>query len=212
MNEITSNNTRPAVAAFLAAGSELGRPKLPILKLTKAGAWVVGVDNAPATELRLVADVPGAEHGFTCFIAGKVVGEVMTPVALGKKVSQSDLPDYGPYQGGDGWRTSASIQLKSITTGEDFLFTTTSVGGRSAVGELLTKYARRLEAGIGGIPVIELAVEHYTHRLHGIVHNPVFRIVRWEKDTDSALMSGKERQADDAHSLAEELGDDDIPF
>jgi hypothetical protein len=206
---VSLNSHKPtpgSAAAFLAAGSDLGRDRSPILKLTKNGVWVAGVNNSPVTETCFVAEVHEAEQGFVCFVDRKVVDELMTPVALGEKISKDKLPYHGPYKEGDGWRPSASIRLLSLITGEKVLFSTTSVGGRSAIGDLLSKYGRRVAAGEGGMPVIELAVEKYTHRMHGIIHNPVFHIVRWENDT------GKEGQAGDAQSLAEELRDDDIPF
>ena len=215
---MTSNSNKPTppiAAAFLAAGSELGRPNLPILKLTKNGAWVFGADNAPVTETRFVADVPGAEHGFTCFVDRKVVGEVMTPVAHGKKVTQNDLPDHGPYRDGDGWSPSASIRLQSLTTGEEFLFKTTSQGGRSAMGELVTKYGRRLAAGDGRIPVVELAVDRYEHTRYGTVYTPLFRIVGWQDDADpeaAPVTPGDSVPTAGVVSLSDELGDDDIPF
>jgi hypothetical protein len=212
---MTSNSnkpTPPTAAAFLAAGSELGRPNLPILKFTKGGAWVVGADNAPVTETRFVADVPGAEHGFTCFVDHKVVDEVMTPVSHGKKVSQNDLRAHGR---GGGWSPSASIRLQSLRTGKEFLYKTTSQGGRATIGELLTEYAHRLEAGKGGVPVVELAVSRYEHKLYGTVHTPQFRIMGWQNDADPAatpVTPGGRAPNVGAFSLSEELGDDDIPF
>jgi hypothetical protein len=213
---MTSKSDKPtpgSAAAFLAAGSDLGRDRSPMLKLTTGGEWVAGVDNTRVTQTRFAADVHGAETGFTCFLDKKVVDEMMVAVALGTKISQGELPNHGPYGDGDGWRAAACIRLRSLTTGEEFVFKTTSQGGRSAIGDLLTKYAGRLAAGKGGMPIIDLAVDRYTHKRHGLVYRPLFRIVDWQDDADAAAVtSGEEGHTSDARSLAEELGDDDIPF
>ena len=141
-----------AANAFAAAGSELGGSALPILKMSKAGCWVYGAENTPVTEKLFAADANGAQRGFVCFVDGDVVGEVMVPVSIGKTVSPNELPDNGPYQDGDGWMEAASLQLRSIESGEEFLFKPTSHGGRSAIGALLTKYGYRLSIGKAGMP------------------------------------------------------------
>ena len=216
---MTSNANKPTsstAAAFLAAGSELGRrPNLPFLKFTKGGAWVFSADNAPVTDDRFVADVPGAEHGFTCFVDHKVVDEVMTPIAHGGKVAQGGLPDHSRYHEGDGWRPSVSMRLRSLRTGKEFLFKTTSRGGLSAIGDLLTKYGHRLEAGERGVPVVELAVDRYEHKRYGTVYTPLFRIMGWQDDADPGAVSvtpGGTAPNAGAASLSDERGDDDIPF
>lgn len=208
MSEITTNNGEehlPSTAnAFMAAGSELSGSALPILKLTKDGRWVSGTDNVPITESRFAADVNGALRGYVCFVDGEVVDERMLPVALGKQVSRDELQDHGPCEGTDGWKPSASIQLRGIETGEQYVFRTTSLGGREAIGGLLSKYGYRMDIGKGGVPIIDLGETSYDHKRYGKVHKPLFRIVSWQTETDLVARSGEK--------LKDELLDDSVPF
>jgi len=190
--------------AFAAAGSELGGSTLPILKMSKAGEWVSGTENMPVTEKLFAADVQGAQRGFICFVDGELVDEVMVPVARGVAISLEELADHGPYQDGDGWTASASIQLRSIETGDEFVYKPSSQGGRSAIGGLLTKYSFRLGAGKGGIPIVELENSSYEHRRFGIVNKPVLKLVSWKDEAD--LVNGIDAKP------GEGLRDDDIPF
>ncbi len=209
MTEITSisTNTQPPARqgnAFTAAASDLGKSIFPILKLAKTGQWVSGPENTPMPETLYAADVEGSQVGFTCFVDGNVADEIMLPVALGRKISPDELPDHGPYQDGDGWKPSASIQLKAIETGEQFIFKPTSHGGLSAISALLSRYGHRLDIGKGGIPIVELKVDSYEHKRYGKIYKPSFRIKLWREEAD--LVDGG------AVKLGEELHDDKIPF
>lgn len=208
MKHKVSNNNVPAVIntanAFAAAGSELGGSSLPIMKLSKSGIWVTGSENMEVAETRYAADVQGAQRGFVCFVGGEVIDEAMVPVALGEVILPGNLPDHGPYEAGDGWQPCASIQLRAIETGEEFIFKPTSHGGRAAIGALLTAYSFRLIAGKGGIPIVDLAVTSYEHRRYGTVVKPVFRIVSWQ-DGESLASGGGEKRGG-------EFPDDTVPF
>lgn len=206
LSEIENKLSTPVSTAnaFAAAGSELGDSALPILKLAKSGNWIFGTENTPVSETRFAADVRGSQRGFVCFIDGEVVGEVMVPVALGKVISPDELPDHGPYEGTDGWKPSASIQLRSTETGEQFVFKPTSQGGHAAIGALLTKYGYRLGLGKGGIPIVDLDVTSYEHKRYGTVFKPVFKIVSWQNE--AALVPGA------GEDLGEDLLNDSVPF
>jgi hypothetical protein len=202
-------------AAFLAAGSELGRSSFPILKLTKGGVWVAGASNTPVTVSRFAADIAHARRGFTCFREGTVVDEMLVLVSLATRIAQDELPDRGPYEEGDGWRPAAALQLRAMETGEQFVFKTTSRGGLSATGDLLSKYGHRLETGRGGIPVIELAVSHYAHKRYGLVYEPSFPIVDWLDEDDpstSPMIPSGGSPAPAAEKPDEGFLSDEIPF
>ena len=207
MNTVTTTsdtNLTVAANAFAAAGSELGGSSLPILKMSKSGTWVFGAENTPMTETRFATDVPGAQRGWVCFVDGECVEEKMVPVASGKTISEDELPDHGPYEKDDGWVESASIQLRSIETGEEFLFKPTSHGGRSAIGALLTKFGYRLSMGKSGIAIINLEVSSYEHKRYGTVFKPVLKIVSWRDEADLV--------ADGGEKPTEEIISDEIPW
>jgi len=204
MNELVLRNMLAPANAFATAGSALGQSTLPIIKLSKAGQWVSGAENTPVIETRFAADVQGAQVGFICFVAGDVIDEAMVPVALGQKLSLQDLPEHGPYEGGDGWQPTAALQLRAIESGEEYIFKPTSQGGRAAIGDLLKRYGNRLSTGKGGIPIVELSVSSYEHRRYGRVFKPSFRVAEWRDE--AALVNGN------AAKLVEEPPNDETPF
>jgi hypothetical protein len=177
-----NSHSKNLAAAFRKAGTELSRSSmLPFLKLTEDGEWVAGAENAPVTGTRFAVDAQGAQRGFSRFANG-TVEDVMVPVGLCKEVSHDDLPVPGPLE--EGWRASASFPLRSLETGEELIFKTTSQGGLSALGDVLNLYADRLEAGKGGRPVIQLAVTWYNHKRFGRKCKPRFPIVGWVDEGD----------------------------
>jgi hypothetical protein len=200
-------------AAFIAAGAELNRSRLPILKLTKDGKWVAGPDNAPVTETRFAADVPGVQRGYMRFVNG-TTEEVMRPVALGK-VLRDELTNDIADEDGEGWREAVSLQLRSIKTGEELLYKATSLGGLAAVGELMTKYGHRLRTGGRGIPVVDLDSRRYLHKRYGTLFNPSLPIVDWLHEGDPsaapAIPDGGPPKLN-AVKPEDELHDEDIPF
>ena len=167
-------------------------------------------------EIQFAANVQGASRGWTCFRDGAVVDEKMVLVSLGRKISPEELADHGPYDGGDGWHLAVSLQLRSMRTGQECLFKSTSLGGRAAFGELLTTHGLRLASGDSGIPVIELGVSHYTHRRYGLVYEPSFKVVGWLDEYDPgaspAIPSAGPPMppTHDAAKLEDELRDDEI--
>ena len=109
-------------------------------------------------------------------------------MGAGQKIEESNLEDHGPYQDSDGWTETASIQLRSIESGEEFAYRPTSLGGLGAIGDLLKKFGWRRNAGKSGIPIIDLGVSSYEHRKFGKVYKPHFKIVGWQDEAD--LVSG----------------------
>jgi hypothetical protein len=201
-------------AAFIAAGAELSRSGLRIMRVTKSGQLVAGPDNEPVTETRYLADVANAQLGYLRFVNGKVE-EAMAPVSLGQKISRDDLPEHGPHDNGDGWHPAVAIQLRSMSTGEVFIFKNTSQGGRAAAGELLSKFGYHAASGGRGIPVVELTVTSYAHKRFGRVYKPSFVIVGWLDEGDPsaapAIPDGGPPRVD-AVKPNDELHDEDIPF
>ena len=61
---------------------------------------------------------------------------------------------------------------------ELYTFSTTTVGGQSAIGDLCEAHARTTE-GVGQYPVVTLGTGAYDHKIksRGRVHVPVFRVV-----------------------------------
>jgi hypothetical protein len=200
-------------AAFIAAGAELNRSRLPILKLTKDGKWVAGADNTPVSETRFAADVAGVQRGYMRFVNG-TVEEMMRPVALAK-ISRDELPNDTAYEDEERWREAVSLQLRSIKTGEELLYKATSQGGLAAVGALMSAYGHRLRTGDQGIAVVDLVSRRYVHKRYGPLFKPSFPIVDWLDEGDpstSPMIPSGGSPAPAAEKPDEGLLSDQIPF
>ncbi len=118
------------------------------------------------------------------------------------EIGNDDLPK-------DPWTLTTLLPLKDPATGAEYVFTTSSKGGRAACGKLATRYGaeRQLPANVGKLPVIKIDDGTYKHRKHGqIVHFPVFRLVEWRSEAD--LVSNVEVPL----SAITGDPDDDIPY
>jgi hypothetical protein len=88
----------------------------------------------------------------------------------------------------DPWSYQYLLPFESIETGEIVIFTTSSFGGRRAVGDVCTAWAKRSKkAPHCGQPIIKLDVVDMPTKKFGKVPRPHFEIVGWDepsKDSD----------------------------
>ena len=85
-------------------------------------------------------------------------------------------------KGRDPWVFSWILPLFDAASGEAFLWSTDSRGGRDAIANLLTAYADRVEANPEEkktLPIVELATGGYAHAQFGFVHTPELNILDW---------------------------------
>jgi hypothetical protein len=104
----------------------------------------------------------------------------------------------------DPWQPTAFVVLQRVDNGEMFTFTTSSVTGRKAVGNLSRHYDRLQKTNPDTYPVVRLKVSGFQHRDQrvGWVPTPVFAVVgRTPKDS----------AAKPDTSVAADMSDD-IPF
>ena len=144
-----------------------------------------GADADPVVETRFYANVADALCGAICFVDGGVADRKMVPVASGERV---DVEALGPD-----WKAITVLQLRSVTTDDEFVFSPTSAGGRQAVAKLLDVYSRRLRGGVDGVMIIELGASSYQHKLYGTVNKPLLKFVGWHDEIvvdDDAVGAG----------------------
>ena len=111
----------------------------------------------------------------------------------------------------DPWAETTTLPLKDPVTSTEFIFTTSSKGGRAACGKLASAYGeqRHRQDNVGKLPVIKLDASTYKHRkLNQVVHFPVFRLVEWRSEAE--LINGKDG-ASGATTAADNLNDE-VPF
>jgi hypothetical protein len=160
-------------------GSKLNKP---LLRFTKSGEWVFGADNEELDDgARLAVNPASFKVGYIAWNGGAVAGEKM--VALGQVLNSEDLPEVDSETG---WQPQISVDLAGLTADksgfrDEYVFKTTSNGGRDCLMDLAAELSEELENNSGRIPVVELSSESYRHKKYGTVHKPVLKLVEWIK-------------------------------
>jgi len=195
----TLNGDDPYLAAASRALSESN-----FLKFQK-GVYVYGVDDEelPIGTL-LVPNMPEAKAGWLKWQSGEVVDEKMAPFSAGGYAYREDLGDldrdaWAVDDDGrptDPWSETFTLPFKDPAMGQEFTFTTSSVGGRRAVGKLVQAWRYGLSRGESGLPIVEIGTDSYKHRKYGKVDFPTLTIKRWADEAD--LMAGDAVELDDS--------------
>lgn len=153
------------------------------LRVGKGGYWAIGQDDEEPDEGSTWAIIPHSfAHGWACWIDGELVGERM--VTYDQPVPPpDDLPDYG----GD-WNPQLGVIMQCVTgsqEGRQVLYKGTSRGLRSALGAIKNEIVKQIaEDPDNCVPVVELDVDHYTHKKYGKIFVPVLDIVDWMNIND----------------------------
>ena len=156
-----------------------------ILKFTKHGEWVFGRDNREVTVDDLAAVNPMSfVTGYTCWSdddsnwKGGPVDEIEVP--LGQQTPpKHTLPQHDKAN----WQEMVGFSLRFTEgplKGQQAKFTTTSVGGHTAVGALMDAVMARLDDNPDTpVPVVSLSGDHYPHKKYGKTFYPVIDIEDW---------------------------------
>jgi hypothetical protein len=92
----------------------------------------------------------------------------------------------------DPWQNTRLVYLVNPDTGEAFTYSTSSVGGRSAVSDLANQITRMRNTHPDVSPIVELRAAEMKTK-HGKKSKPVFKVVDWRKPGEP---SGLDRAAD----------------
>jgi hypothetical protein len=113
----------------------------------------------------------------------------------------------------DPWTYQYMLPLENVESGEVLIFTTPSWGGRKAVQELSAEYSKRVQGGLVGCPIIELAAQDMTTQ-HGTTPRPVLKVVDWDDDTERSAPENlvKAVPVKRAAKADPDDMDDEIPF
>ena len=159
-----------------------------LIKCTK-GEWQMGPDRdliSPNT--RFVAVMDTATTGYLKWVGGNQVDGRMGLVADGfqpphrNELDDLDREKWETDDDGarkDPWQKTDLLVLVSPTAPHDlYTFSTSSVGGASALADLCGAHARTTE-GVGQYPVVTLDSDSYLHKIksRGRIYFPVFKIV-----------------------------------
>lgn len=174
-----------SLAAFENIGGELGASSggVNYMKFNKGGRFVHGTDEEEFTEdQRFAVDLSKLARGFICWKDGAVAGEAMAKVMGEQAINSADLPDYGPFEGGDGWKPQIKMELTDIASNDVYEFKSSSRGGVSAIDKLGKEFAAQVRSGSKDIvPVVTLRSGSYKHKNKsiGTIYTPHFDVVEW---------------------------------
>lgn len=151
---------------------------LPILRLIKSGEFVFGPENLAVEEgSEWAVNLHTLQHGYACWVDSELLGEQLVPFNL-PAPDRNALPDYGGE-----WKQEASVELKCLN-GEDegvtVLYKSTALGFRSAIKKLIVEIMQQVQTDPAHpYPVIDLGVDSYQHKKHGLTFTPVLSVLRW---------------------------------
>lgn len=202
----------------------------PFLRLLQDGDWVFGADDEEVEEGSLwAADPRSIEHGVVCWtdhdqtkkkVANEIVGEVMVPMSQPVPLESAQEDKGWP------WKQQLAITIvcvKGAQAGKQTLYKATSEGGKRAIKELVGAIMAQLDVDPGKpVPVFELGVNSYKHKVYGKTYVPVFELQSWEaldatelsEDTseDDETATEGAAEADTGETVAEGAEDSNAPF
>lgn len=159
-----------------------------MIKFKKGDYWC-GDDQVPLGT-RYLAHAIGWTKSWVHFENRTVVERRNFRVAKREKAPERDeLPNNDPNTwpfGLDGrnkadpWVLQYLLPMEDMDTGEVAIFVGSSFGGRRAVGEVCSAYARRAAKQKTGQPIVELQQTTFSTKNYGEVRRPLFKIVGWD--------------------------------
>jgi hypothetical protein len=162
----------------------------------KTGTWTAGAQGIEiAIGTQLAAIIPEMLAGFVKWSDGELVEQALEPVTesydpRALRASLGDVDEHKWPLGDDGgpedpWREAALLPMKNLKTGQEYTYSTSSLGGVRAIKKLAGTYAWQLRAApdttVNHLPVVELGARSYKHsdRKRGTIFNPVLTGVDW---------------------------------
>jgi hypothetical protein len=182
-------DTRTPVQMYLdevAPANVVGR----LVKFTKEGVFATADDDGAMSEdAEFVALTDETQVGWIKFNGegtppDRIMGLLYDGFQMPSRASLGDSDEAEWPEGlsgkpSDPWLHQMNLVLQHAETRELYTFSTTSITGRRAVGNLLRHYNRMTRTNPGEIPVIKLKVGGFNHRDEriGWVSTPVFAVV-----------------------------------
>jgi hypothetical protein len=195
---VTVQQTTPdAIASLDRYARSAGDLYGDLLKFSgKTGGWTAGPQSTEiAIGTELVAIVPALLVGFVRWEDGELAGQEMVPLkpdydprAMRASLGDTDRALWPKGEDGqpeDPWKEAALLPMKNLTTGAEYTYSTSSIGGVRAVKRLVGAYSKQIQAApqttAGHLPVVALGTSSYQHadRKRGTIYNPVLEGLDW---------------------------------
>jgi len=161
-----------------------------LLKFKKGKFFVMDDEVALGTEF--ICHALQLTLGWVKFVANKVaerkMGRAADRFVPAERDELGDLDksewEYRDGEAVDPWSYQHLLPLEHIETGEVYIFTTSSIGGKIATEVVVQEYAKRLKrTGARALPIIRLGVTEMKSKKYGDVKRPHFEITGWENET-----------------------------
>ena len=221
-NEIAVRNGQTEVSPWRAYADETQASAIAgdILKFVK-GRWYRGEEKKLVEpDLRLLCNMHEIWSGWVRWFKGKPVEHrIRRLIDNPPKLSRNDLghldeklwetdPSGNPK---DPWAMTDRLVMKDIDTDDLLTFSTSSWGGRKALGKLCRAFDRDHRGDSTVFPVVQLGVVTRQHDTYGPIDEPSFEIVGWRRWDDNG--PSVEVTSDDPRTqIRDALEDDEIPF
>lgn len=188
---------------FADAAKDMGGSEGSFAKFNgKSGEYVHGQDDEVLFDedmkndgevVEMAINMLDAKRGWMCWIDGDVKDERMVKIVDGHPPREVDLPDYSdpdtkdyepdfdPKE--DGWVECIELPMRSITTGDQYLFKGSSKGTLKTFKSLLKDYGRQFNRHDldEEVAIVQLDLDSYDHpkKQYGKIYNPILKLVRW---------------------------------
>jgi hypothetical protein len=156
--------------------------RVSFLRMDKSGDWYYGTDDTEASGKIAYVLPLGGVHGWQCWadtdldgVAPELLGSEMTAV----KFPMPECPEAVPKNGRE-WVQTLGISM--VIDGEPITYTSNSLGGKTAIGDLGTAQTEQYaEVGDDGpmVAKVELASDWYKHKKYGKTYYPIFKVLGW---------------------------------
>jgi hypothetical protein len=180
----------------------------------KTGAYAAGQQNVTVPiGTELAAIVPSILAGCTLWKDGEIVDQVLKPLtpdydprALRETLGDTDQSTWPVDDEGrpvDPWKEQVMLPMRSLVTGGEYTFSSSSVGGVRAAKALVHAYANHIKAApetnAYSVPLIRLESTSYKHKIRerGTIYNPEFEVSGWVDVRAVLALTKPESQPDE---------------
>jgi len=177
MNRIDLSN----MTSFM--GRVSNDPNALYLKFAQSNEWLLGRDaDTVSGSDRFLIDIREITHGWSGWENGRKLGPLLVPLLTDSPMPECELKHVPRNDQGDGWKKALGVTLHSVDNNSPIFYTADTIGGRTAVTDLVNKIATNSNAlDMQQNPIVTLSSTSYVNKksTSGVTYNPAFIIVDW---------------------------------
>ena len=146
----------------------------------KMDKYKIGIDGRGLhpNEPFLVA-IPMFKIGWMCWKGGKPLAKRMAGLRE-PQVAEPDHSEFGPFNTnqGEGWQRARSMYMRSLETGEQIEYSTSSKSGVAVIADLHQQIRTQMGASDDVWPIVEFSSEPFTAQGQKN-YKPVIEVLKW---------------------------------